>query len=530
MLNLIIKDFKLMFGGPKNAGKRLLSLLLKFLLLGGLIAAETFLFTAILDKIGHYKNAPRAFMVLFLLVVSAFMTVSAVFQAKKLFFDEGDIRQLATHPISNATQILSKLVFLFLVHFASSFLFVYPLFLAYGIMMGKTMMFYYLALFYPAAAFIFEAGIGLIFVYPLWYVLQYLKKHVLLEFAVSVVLLFLLSWVYSEVLTIFVGVVANNELMTLFSAESIAAIVDFEQYVVPINFLADVFIGGKRSMLMTYLAVAGGVFVLGLTVTIFTFHRVKNMSVDIKPAANKRVHKPLSVTLALVKKELSLITRNSDYVYSYSGLLVVQPLLLYLIIMAMNTIFSTGSFLYYTSLFPNFVSIIDVFVVMMFTVIISSGANQYISMEEKTIKNLKTMPVGFRKQIYIKLLIPVTLSTLSLLCSVIVLRASGVFSDVTAVFAFLISEALLLTFDLISLGEELQIRHQRPRSTFLSSAASYIIPAVYLVISLFLSYSGFDISALYIAGILFLLLIGIPYFLVLNSKMGKWFLDLEAIN
>lgn len=530
MLNLIIKDFKLMFGGKGNAAKRALGIIIKIVFIGCLIAAETFLFTAILDKIGHYRNAPRAFMVLFLVVVSVLMAVSAVFQAKKLFFDENDIRQLSIHPISNTTQILSKLVFLFLVHFATSFLFVYPLFLAYGFMTGKTMMFYYLALFYPAAAFIFEAGIALIFVYPVWYLLQYLKKHVLFEFILSVVLLLGLSWIYSEVLTVFVGVVANNELTTVFSAESIAALVDFEQYIVPINFLADVFVSGKRSVFFTYFAIAGGVFVLGLTLTIFTFHRVKNVSVDIKPAKSKKVHKPASVTAALIKKELALITRNPDYVYSYSGLLVVQPLLLYLIVMAMNTIFSAGSFLYYTSLFPNFVSIIDVFVVMMFTVIISSGANQYISMEEKTIKNLKTMPVAYKKQIYIKLLIPFTLSSISLFASVLVLWISGIFSGVTAVFAFLISEALLLVFDLISLSEELKIRHQKPRSTLVSSAASYIIPVIYVALSLFLSYSGFEISVLYIAGIVFLLLVGVPYFAVLNAKMGKWFLDLEAIN
>ncbi len=530
MLNLIIKDFKLMFGGRGSAAKRALGIIIKIIFTAALVATETFLFTAILDKISDYKGAPRAFMVLFLLAVSVFMTVSAVFKAKKLFFDESDIKQLSIHPISNSTQVLSKLVFLFLVHYATSFLFVYPLFLAYGLMLEKMIMFYYVALFYPAASFVFEVGLALVFVYPVWYLLQYLKKHVIFEFTLAVVLLLLLSWVYSEVLTVFVGLVSNNELSTLFSAESISSIIDFERYLVPINILADIFISGARSALTTYLAIAGGVFVLGLTVTIITFNRVKNVSVDIKPAAAKKVHKTHSVTSALVKKELALITRNPDYVYSYSGLLVVQPLLLYLIVMAMNTIFSSGTFLYYTSLFPNFVTIIDVFLVMMFTVIISGGANQYISMEEKTIKNLKTMPVGYKKQIYIKLLIPFTLSSISLFVSVAVLFISGTFSIMTAFFAFLISEALLLVFDLVSLSEELKIRHAKPRSVFLSAATSYILPFIYVVVSMLLSYSGFDISLLYVSGILILLMIGIPCFIVVNRKMGDWFLELEAIN
>ena len=118
MLTLLVKDFKLMFAKDESAAKRALGILLRVLVLGIVVAVELFLFTAILDKIGHYSKAPRAFMVLFLLVVTAFMTVSSIFQAKKLFFNERDINQLSIHPITNSMQVLSKLVLLFLVHYA----------------------------------------------------------------------------------------------------------------------------------------------------------------------------------------------------------------------------------------------------------------------------------------------------------------------------------------------------------------------------------------------------------------------------
>lgn len=530
MLTLIIKDFKLMFASDRSAAKRALGILLRILFIGILVSVETFLFTAILGKIENYRGAPRAFMVLFLFAVTVFMTVSCVFRAKKIFFDEKDMQQLAIHPVSNSMQVLSKLVFLFLVHYATSFIFVYPLFIAYGTMFSKSMMFYYLGIFYPAAAFIFEAGIALIFVYPVWYLLQYLKKHVLLEFIISVVLLFGMAWAYSAILNVFVGLIANNEISTLFSADSINAIVSFGNNAIPTNFLADIFINGKRATVIRYLCISGGLFMLGLAITIYTFHRVRNMAVNIKPARGKKEHKPTTVNRALIKKELALITRNPDYIYSFSGLLIVQPFLLYLIVMAMNAIFSSGTFLYYTTLFPNFVSVVDVFLVMMVTVIINAGANQYISMEERTIKNLKTIPVSYKRQLFIKVMIPMSLSELSLIISDLVLLITGVFSPLTALFALLLSTALLVVFDFISLSEELKIRHGRPRSSVRSSLFSYLLPIAYVAVSIYLSYVGYELWKLYLAGVGVILVLGLPQIIIVARKMGDWFMELEAIN
>ncbi|MBQ8879741.1 MAG: hypothetical protein IJY69_02735 [Clostridia bacterium] len=530
MLTLLVKDFKLMFAKDESAAKRALGILLRVLVLGIVVAVELFLFTAILDKIGHYSKAPRAFMVLFLLVVTAFMTVSSIFQAKKLFFNERDINQLSIHPITNSMQVLSKLVLLFLVHYASSFIFVFPLFAAYGIMYGRSMMFYYMALFYPAASFVFEVGIALVFVYPVWYILEYLRKHVLLEFSLSVALLYGLAWIYSTVLGAFTGLVSNNEVSTLLSSESIESLVEIERYTVPLNYLFDVFIDGRRGEIFNYLTFSGAIFIIGLTLTIITFHRVRNISSSSKLHPPKVKYKLRSQSHALIKKELALITRNPDFIFSYSGLLIVQPFLLYLVIGAMNAVFSSGTLLYYTSLFPNFVSVVDVFIVMMFTTIISAGANQYVSMEERTVKNLKTIPVSYKRQLYVKMLIPMALSTASLLISVLVLLISGVFTPLTALFAFVLSLTLLFVFNVVSLSEELKIRRNKPRSSGASSACAYLLPTAYMGVSLVLSYLGTELWLLFTAGIALFVLLGAPIMMRVNRKMGDWFMELEAIN
>lgn len=530
MLTLLIKDFRLMFSKERRNAKSAVKAILLALFIGCFIGIEIFLFSAILKKIENFSEAPSTFTMIFLFVISVFMTASAVFQAKKLFFNEQDIKQLATHPVTNGKMILSKLIFLVFIHYATSFLFEYPIFVAYGLIYHKPLIFYYTSLFYPLIAGIFEIGIGLILVYPIRMLLEFLKKHVVLEFILSVALIFGLMIPYSKVLNMFVNLVTNNEITLLFTEQSMAVMSQFSKYAIPVNFLTDFFIMKKASALLTYLAIAGGIFVLGLSITIYSFHHVRNVTTATKPKKTKFAYKKRSQIYGLVKKEMILLTKNPDYIFSFSGLLVVQPFLLYLIVVAMNAIFSSGTFLYYTTLFPNFVPLVDVFLVIMITIIINSGANQYISMEEKTVKNLKTIPIGYRQQLLVKVLLPLSMTTLSLFVSVLVLLISGVISLLSAIFAFLLSLVVVMVFDIISLREELKIRHGKPRSSYLSNLFSYILPLAYIAMVMFLSYNGFSLLIMYLMGVLLFALIGLPQVIIVKKHMGDWFMELEAIN
>ena len=166
----------------------------------------------------------------------------------------------------------------------------------------------------------------------------------------------------------------------------------------------------------------------------------------------------------------------------------------------------------------------------MVTVIINGGANQYISIEERTIKNLKTIPVDYRLQLVIKTLIPYTMSATSLLISVLVLLIGGVVSVMTAVFSLLLTLAVVFVFDVVSLREELNIRHGKPRSSYLSSLFSYILPFAYIALVMFLSYKGVSLWLIYFMGLALFILLGLPQIIKVKRKMGDWFMELEAIN
>ena len=149
MLNLIAKDFKLMFSGHGGAKKKLLSMVTALLMAAFAVGVEWFLFSTILGKIQNFGGATEPFLTLFLSIISCLMIIMNTIRAKKLFFDPKDIEQLIRRPVSNAQIVVSKLIFLFATHYFMTLILVYPIVIAYGKMIGKTMMFYYSGIFYP---------------------------------------------------------------------------------------------------------------------------------------------------------------------------------------------------------------------------------------------------------------------------------------------------------------------------------------------------------------------------------------------
>ena len=323
--------------------------------------------------------------------------------------------------------------------------------------------------------------------------------------------------------------VVGNNVSLLFTEESMRQLAEIEEYLVPMNFLTTAFITDRFAELVPYLCIAGGVFMLGTALSIVTFNHAKRAANKNDSRVKHFSNKPRSVTGALAKKEFLLLAKDPDYIFSFSGLLVVQPFLLYLIIVAMRAIFNSGTFLYYTTLFPNFAAFVLIFMVIMVTLIINAGANHYLSMEFATVKTLKTIPVDYRKQLLIKVAIPFLMSEISLIASVAVIIWSGVMSLQSALFALALATVSLVVFDAISMSEELHIRHGKPRSSFTSTLFAYLLPIVFMITGLVLSYLGVSLAIVCLVAILVFLIIGTPILIRLWLKMGEWFMLLETL-
>ena len=528
MLNLLAKDFKLLFGKSGSTSKRVISMLLTLVFVGCFVAIEVFLYTMILRKIESTKNASIAFTCLFLFVISVIVIISSIVSANKLFFNEKDIEQLSVHPVDEIQIIFSKLIFLFLTHYALCFVTTFPLFVSYGLTYGRSMMFYYLGFFYPVMTFFFEVGIALLFVYPFWLLKKYLNKHIIVRFIVIGIVLFILCFAYTKVLNIFVEIVVGGSFNSILG--QVPKLVNVQKFMFPTNFITTAMFNDVKRYFFPYLAIGLGVFMLGCAVAIIAFNYIRNISISKNIKNKEKELKQTSPVKALIKKELKILTKNSGYSFSFLGLLVIQPLLGYLVIKALNTIFTTGVFAYYISVVPNFLPLLDVLMLMFFSVIISQGANQYIQMEKNTIKVMKTIPVKFKTQLLIKVAIPFVLSFTSFIITACILLFTRTINILTFGFGILLVTMLLLIYDIVSLKEELSIRNHKPRSTFISNMLAYLIPVLYFGVTAILSFFSMHIVIAFLIGFGALLIILVPYWIYIKRNMNSLFMDLDVIN
>ncbi|MBQ9785546.1 MAG: hypothetical protein IJW29_08590 [Clostridia bacterium] len=530
MLSLIAKDFKLLFASHGSAKKRVLSAITSVLMIAVIIAIELFLFTTILKNVRQFNNASLPILTLFLFVISCLMILINTVRANQLFFNPKDIEQLVRRPVSNGQIVASKLIFLFASHYVMTFLLVYPILVAYGVLVGKTVGFYYIGIFYPVLSFIFEGGVALILVYPFKLLSDFLKKHMIVQFALALVLMVGGCIIYSRVLSLFMEMVVNNNINALFTKSSIDKLIAVKQYLVPINFLADAFFANFGSRLLFYICIAGGLFILGVSLTVFSFSYLRAVAVHARAGKVRDQLKITNPIVALIKKELFLLFKDSNNILSFTGLLIIQPFLVYVIINAINSVLFSGKLGYQMMAFPAFVPLVNVLIIMLFTLIINQGANEYIQSEKGNVRVMKTIPVCPLLQLAIKVVVPFVLSTLSLGLTVIVLAATGLLAPMTALCSFFMTWILLAIFILISLKEEMRVSNNKPRSTWLSTCYSYLLPFSFFAISLVGCWNGMPLGVAYLIGFLIFILSGVPHVINIKRKMEDLFLDLEMVN
>ncbi len=530
MLTLLYKDFKLLFASGKTGKWRILSYLVGGLLLAFFIAVETFIVSNVLTRLSSYVNAPLAFLSIALFAVSALMVFVCLTQAKKLFFNEKDASNLSMMPVRSSRIILSKLILLFLMQYGTGLMFTYPVIASYAAVFHRGTSLYYLGLFYPALAFPFECGLALLFVYPYKLLGDFLKKHPIVQFLTAAAVIFALCYLYSRVLNVFVTLVASDNFDSLLSADNIALMIGARNYMIPAVWLVDIFFLRSTSELAVYLPIALGILVLGAAVCILSYRRLRFVRFQAHEKRKTAHPTPMSARRALVKKEWILLFRDSDNLFSFTGLLVVQPFLVYLIVSSLNTIFTSGIFAYYVALLPNFLPVIDMLLVILVSLIIAQGANNYISGEAKNIRLIKSMPVSTFLQLTVKAALPLVFVCASVFVTYLVLFATGTVSIWTALAGFALAALIQIIYSMISLYEELRIRQNRARSYFLSSTFSYMLPILYSAGMILASYFGLPLYAVYLIGLAVILASGLPWAIGFKSRILRLFDELEVVN
>ena len=531
MLSLIAKDFKLLFSGnSQNKVSKLLSYVFAFVVAVLFIVIEVYLFQAIFTKMEAVKGASSSYFSLFLFIISTLLTVFCIFTAMKLFFNSEDNNKLAALPISDTKIVLSKLIFLFITMYAMNLTFNLPLFITYGVIYRKMFSFYFNAVFYPALLFFFQAGVALLLVYPVKLLLNFLKKHIVIQFISVFVLAFGLAYLYSLALNLFINMVANNNISQIFTTEAINSVKNASKFMVPVNFLVDAFVNHTRTAIFPAIAISLGIFIIGLSVSIYFYNKFLQNNRTDSGSIKKEKLQMVSPRKALIKKELVLLLRNSNFIFSFTGLLMVEPFLSYLIIKSMNTIFTSGSLAYYLASVPNIVAFLDIMLMMLISAIIFQGANSYITNENKAVRLMKSIPISLFEQLAIKVLIPLLLSLAFLIISYLILGITLTLSIIPVLYGLLINIIFIVTLSVVSLFEELHVRRNATKNTLLSGVYTYLVPTVYFLVALLMCYFKVNYNITFIMGLAVVILSLVPYMIHFKERVSEQFLSLEVAN
>ena len=241
-----------------------------------------------------------------------------------------------------------------------------------------------------------------------------------------------------------------------------------------------------------------------------------------------------SLNKALIKKELALYFEDSNSIFSFSSLLIMEPFLTVLVIQAMNTIFKTGILSYVSSFFTYLLPFIQILFIALFATFINTSASFVISREKfQGVRICKTIPVSYKKQIFIKMVVPFTLSMISLLVTVLVLMITKQISVAYGLLALLFTILLVAFLELLSISSDLKLPSKEGEESnkgSLISLLSILIPLAFVGGMFLLTYLNIPLIGSYfiMLGLLIIILGG--YGLYFNKVMAKRFVALEMRN
>ena len=80
----------------------------------------------------------------------------------------------------------------------------------------------------------------------------------------------------------------------------------------------------KKKLLNYTVGIAFGIFIFGLSIVIFLFNYIRNVSINKDHKVKEKKFKEVPIWKCLMKKEIILLAKNSEYTFSFTGLLIIH--------------------------------------------------------------------------------------------------------------------------------------------------------------------------------------------------------------
>lgn len=535
VFNLLAREFSFARSGKAGGWRRYLGLGLNTVWLVAFIALECWLYSALFDKMANYTDFNRPF---FIAVLFGFFILGILFsvpQVSKICFRRTKERIiLLSRPIPRADIVAAKLLFAYFKTGIFTLATYFPLSIVYGVKTDAPTVFFLVSVFGILLINFLQLCVACLLSVPYNEAYRRFRRHAVPVFVLTLALAFGLSYVYSLFLDLFVNLIQNASLDALFTAERIQAVRDFAGGAYPLYPLVMMACGVRISLhLVIVIALVCGFGLVCIPPFYFYFYRFllhpetkgRRFLLNRNPAI-----RTLTPTQALVKKELTLALSDSDGMFSYVTLIAVQPFLIYLVVSAINIIFSTGNMVYIKSLFPAIYAAADGLLILLFLSVINTTSSLSLSKEEKTLSLMKTFPVPPHKQLFIKVMVPFVLSSVSFAVTAIVLCSLGEIS--WPVFPFLLIAGLLClaALDLSTLSAQLKRKESGNLVSVLVGFVGPVVIVAFASLSALLPDSqAANLDYVFYSIVIFLeLLLLLPFAVRFKARTEKAFLSYQG--
>lgn len=464
-------------------------------------------YALILMGIGGDIIGVCSFLVLVIMII--LFVYSITNQLKTLFLYKHKTI-LAYIPVSKWQIYLSKLISCLINIYVLNFFLYVPIMISFGIILSLPLNFYLLALALGIVLPMFPFGLACLFVIPLMFVYNWLQNKNVLKLLISVTLTVVGFYFYMKIifniatLTLLKDVPTDNIVSVIISFCTTKYLPStwFASVVLNRNVWSNVLI----SVLSTLCLI-----VVGVAIGILSYRLIFNKSLTKKNYSKhiKSSSKVKNAFMSYFVLELKDIFRNSNYAYTYFGMAIAMPVMVwycnkFILEFAVEKI---GS---------NIIFGTTLLVVFVFVSIICSPTSAFISKEGDNFWILKTNPKGISIPLFAKSLISIISSTLAVAISIVAICLGKFVSWQEGLLILALS--IVYIIGLVSMG--LLLNLQRP-NIFYSNKENNSNMIIHMLISFFVSvligifaiFFSFKIEIIYIA---LLCLVAVFVFSVIN--------------
>lgn len=516
----------------KSLVANIFSYILKFIFLGLCIALECFIFYSVNKKIEKYSEyGTFDFLVLFLFVIMLVDIVGAVIKARNVLFNHSDNQILFPLPVSTGEIIFSKIVYIFLNEVLLHLLVSTPILITYGALNTQIPYFYVFSLIYPMLISLFSIGIVLILVVPYEFLYKLIKLSDIAQFVLGSTLMIALCFAYQYVLNLFLNALNDSAIGGVFDKNFIESLHASVIYLAPNYYIFDSVINGNNGIL-SWCILLGSILIsmsLGTFISSIAYINLSKNEFEFKLNKERKHIKVDPPMKALFKKELALIFKDSNNLFSYTSLLIMAPFLSFLVVSSLSAIMYSN-LSQYLSFFPDLVKGINICLILLFSSVINGSAVLSLSREGKALQIVKYLPVGLKKQIGVKAIIPIAFSSLSLLITCFTLSIGGVVDWLTSIVTLLLGIMIIFATNAYGIYFDMYDRSSdhKIKLSWITEAISIGAPFLLFAIQIALALNNVNTWLNYFVLLLVALLIFIPFIFVRRKKLRKVFNKMEV--